>query len=409
MGALGEASETSGRWGLRAVVTPAGSTGVSGATVATGFSGAALSIGLVTAGAGALCWMVSLVCTWTFFILELGALCPGPPDPSLGMSFVRKGQSSFDARSQQHIPSGCKPSPDGILLASTGIPSLDTLLGDGLPSGRLLLLLEDEPRSSSNYASTMLKCFLAEGILSGQQTILVGGDSEKILASLPAPSSRSSSTSPSAPSEEKMTIAWRYRHLQTTANTVEPAAPRFGHNFDLGKRLDTSQHPPVTVLDADEMGLNRIKSLSDSKTMTRIAIQSFASPLMFENTTSAIKWLYSLKMLMRSSPAVLLATFPAHIHTPSTATHILSLADSVLSIQSFLGTPKETAPAFKDYQGFLRIVRPLRLPSSLALAIPESTDLAFKCKQRRFVIETFHLPPELGDEKTTGCSPSTNF
>lgn len=317
---------------------------------------------------------------------------------------MRKGQAGFDARIQQHIPPGCKLGLDGTIMASTGIPSLDALLGEGLPSGRFLLLLEDEPRSTSNYANTMLKCFIAEGLLSGQDTLFIGSDTEKMLGSLPAPSSKVHSASQEPAGGEKMTIAWRYRHLQTEGEASASPAPRFGHTFDLGKRLDTSQYPPVTVLNADEAGLGAIRALVDAKRMTRIAIQGLASPLMFEGTEEAVRWLYALKQIILSSNAIVMATIPSHLHSLPSQRALFTLPDSILVLQSFLGTAQESAPAFKDYQGFLRIVRPLRLPCSLALAIPESADLAFKCKQRRFVIEKFHLPPELGDAPDSGCS-----
>lgn len=63
-------------------------------------------------------------------------------------------------------------------------------------------------------------------------------------------------------------------------------------------------------------------------------------------------------------------------------------------MESFAGSDKETNPAFKEYHGLLYI-RKLAAVNALAAHSPETHDLAFKLRRKRFVIEKLHLPPEL--------------
>merc|ERR1712178_114122 len=59
-------------------------------------------------------------------------------------------------------PSGIKPSyHSGILTSTTGIPSLDPLLGGGITMGSLVLLEQD---SNSAYSKIIERCFLSAGV-----------------------------------------------------------------------------------------------------------------------------------------------------------------------------------------------------------------------------------------------------
>lgn len=338
-------------------------------------------------------------------------------------SFVRKStkgavQATVDERTLQHVPAGCKLGKGGCIVASTGIASLDTLLGDGLPSGNIILLYEDEPRSSSNYANTILKCFIAQGLVAGNKTILIGEDSEKILSGLPGTSTRTDQQVlgvKSPVSSEKMSIAWRYKHIQAVDASISTAYEKqFGNNFDLGKKLDLESQPvQATLMDLDS-SLEQIRNMlaeAGKEEMVRVAVRSFGSPLnggQLEPST-LIRWFYELHLLVRSTKAAVMVTFPTYLHKPSIISPISSLADCVLDIQSFRGTPKEHHASFKDYQGFLRIVKSLRMPETYLPVIPETASLAFKCKQRRFVIEKFHIPPDEEPEPAKQPSPSVDF
>ncbi|KAA1065490.1 hypothetical protein PGTUg99_026567 [Puccinia graminis f. sp. tritici] len=73
---------------------------------------------------------------------------------------------------------------NGVPTASTGIASLDDLLGGGLPISSSFLIDEDE---DGGYGKLILRYSIAQGIVSKQHLIVVGssldegGDPEKII------------------------------------------------------------------------------------------------------------------------------------------------------------------------------------------------------------------------------------
>jgi elongator complex protein 4 len=91
-------------------------------------------------------------------------------------SFKRKIPSS----APPPLP-GTKPSPGhvGTVLTSSGIASLDDLLGGGLPLGCNMTVLAPEPRSA--YGSLVVKYAIAQGLASGQKVIVVDGQPDQIV------------------------------------------------------------------------------------------------------------------------------------------------------------------------------------------------------------------------------------
>ena len=106
-------------------------------------------------------------------------------------------------------------------MTSTGTPSLDDLLGGfaGLPLGASLLLGES---GTTDNASTLLRCYAAEGLLQGHVVHVIGVSRDWIhlLPGLVGPAdgeSRSQSArlgpldeANMEKHEEQMKIAWRY-------------------------------------------------------------------------------------------------------------------------------------------------------------------------------------------------------
>lgn len=77
---------------------------------------------------------------------------------------------------------------------------------------------------------------------------------------------------------------------------------------------------------------------------------------------------------------------------------VRNLVDYAIELESFAGSDKETNPAFKEYNG-LFFIRKMAALNALAAHTPETYDLAFKLRRKRFVIEKWHLPPELQANK----------
>lgn len=78
--------------------------------------------------------------------------------------------SAFRRRQTVAPLPGTRPSPSGGPLLSTGLPSVDDLLGGGLPVSTLLLIESDFPTS---YSDLLLKYWIAQGLESGQDVAVV--------------------------------------------------------------------------------------------------------------------------------------------------------------------------------------------------------------------------------------------
>lgn len=81
------------------------------------------------------------------------------------MAGRKPGTSSFQRRGGRALPLGTVPSRQNAqLLVSTGVQSLDALLGGGVAVGATVLLQEDTHKM---YSRTVLKLFLSEGLACG--------------------------------------------------------------------------------------------------------------------------------------------------------------------------------------------------------------------------------------------------
>ncbi|XP_042892285.1 elongator complex protein 4-like [Penaeus japonicus] len=340
-------------------------------------------------------------------------------------SFQKKGKAKVVS-----IP-GTRPSlHNSQLLISTGLPSLDYLLGGGLPVGSLLIVEEDR---YDVYSKLFLKYFLAEGVMNGHMTTVGSLDlnPQSIMADLPSSGDTNPEDTTVDMTDKQMTIAWRYQNQKSQSSSI--SSNRFGHNYDLTKVMNSSLIDKVDMelWDGKNTGegkgmiknkyywslLQLIKrriesgnlstSFNKAKTnVMRIALHSLGSPLWgweFNQHEKDHQWesltafIYMLRALVRSSFSIGMVTIPSHLFLdPALMSRLTTLGDFVVRLESFQGSEKETNPVFKDYHGLFHIVK-LSALNSLVPPLLDSTDWVFRLKRRSLTIERLHLPPELSE------------
>nr|XP_046189298.1 elongator complex protein 4 [Oncorhynchus gorbuscha] len=155
--------------------------------------------------------------------------------------------TSFQKKSRSKLVSipGTRPSiQNGQLIVSTGVTSLDYVIGGGLAVGTLLLIEEDRYDS---YSRMLLKYFLAEGVVCGHELYVASAldHPNDILQELPAPilddiaspKTEDQAKSCDPESQDAMKIAWRYQNLPKV-QTALASSSRFGHYYDVSKTMD---------------------------------------------------------------------------------------------------------------------------------------------------------------------------
>lgn len=137
---------------------------------------------------------------------------------------------------QPKLPGGSRLSAyNGQLLISTGVPSLDDILGGGQPVGTIMLIKEDR---ATTYAQLLLKYFIAQGVASGHHVAVTSRDEdpEEMLKTLMWLANSGDSTDDddektknarTDAESDRMKIAWRYSHLKRfeTGVKAKPASP----------------------------------------------------------------------------------------------------------------------------------------------------------------------------------------
>ncbi|XP_076626151.1 elongator complex protein 4 isoform X1 [Colletes latitarsis] len=322
---------------------------------------------------------------------------------------------------------GTKPSiKNSQLLISTGIPSLDHIIGGGLPIGSLFLIEEDR---YGIYARVMLKYFMAEGVVTSQPLLVGSKDTTQLVSELPAVITDVNSTNQPPHLDEQMKIAWRYQNMKVI-DSSPTGGQVFGHFYDLTKTMqkeviekaDITQWYDDSCPEKDSVfensayskllecvqetltkGQYSVSEMLSKRQVLRIVIHSLGSRLWFSDSKDSshqdlLKFLYFFRALLRYSYAVAVITVPVDCLDNSDAViqRIEHLSDIAIRLESFMGTQREVNPLFKDYHGLLHL-RKLPALNTIAPHNPDSRDLVFKIRRKRFVIEILHLPAELGD------------
>ncbi|XP_031668198.1 elongator complex protein 4 isoform X3 [Oncorhynchus kisutch] len=360
--------------------------------------------------------------------------------------------TSFQKKSRSKLVSipGTRPSiQNGQLIVSTGVTSLDYVIGGGLAVGTLLLIEEDRYDS---YSRMLLKYFLAEGVVCGHELYVASAldHPNDILQELPAPilddiaspKTEDQAKSCDPESQDAMKIAWRYQHLPKV-QTALASSSRFGHYYDVSKTMDPEicqaarchgfylpEHstavtsPTATTPGQSPMPetysslLNNLQEVihregfdgtvpqTKSRNILRIGLHSLGSALWDDDLCcrenpshghALTTFLYGLRAMLRSSLSVAVVTVPSHlIQNRALMGNITRLCDTAIALESFRGSERETNPLYKDYHGLLD-VRQLPYLNCLVCDLPDNKDLAFKLKRKQFSIERLHLPPDLSE------------
>ncbi|XP_062868776.1 elongator complex protein 4 [Trichomycterus rosablanca] len=373
-----------------------------------------------------------------------------PAGSNVSTSFQRK------TRSKLVQISGTKASVHtGQLIVSTGVPSLDSLLGGGLAVGSLLLIEEDEFNS---YSKVLLQYFLAEGVMNGHELYIASAQDhpDDMIQDLPSPirdeDPESKSPLSSNPDQtDAMQIAWRYQNFPKVQTTLSSSS-RFGHYYDLSNRMEpdllqsTKIHTfylhdeePAPTEHSAALGhysalLHSIQSVIKRngfdgsnpqmkvRNVLRVALHSLGSALWGDDVCCSsspsrgralLTFLYALRALLRSSLSVAVVTVPAHlIQSKSLVGRMVRLSDTAVALHSFTDSERKNNPMCKDYHGLLKVLQVPRL-NCLACEVPDTKDLAFRLKRKQLTIERMVLPPDLSDSvsrvsKASPCSSDPN-
>ncbi|KAI0931947.1 hypothetical protein AcW2_000712 [Taiwanofungus camphoratus] len=364
--------------------------------------------------------------------------------------------SSFKRKTtlkQQSLPSGTRLSSGSTstVITSTGIPSLDDILGRGLPLSCSLLVLAPDVHSA--YGELVQKYFIAQGLACGQKLCIVDDNARDFLAecmwlpgsTAPALSSKAEEDEDEKADEHdaKIKIAWRYKQMkqfQTTVSTTNQSTEDYCRVFDLtcripqsviGSACSSNQFLSIGVSSPDAEDslphsmiikiahLLETSSEGTSSGPFRICIPSLGSSQWGDLTPQEICYfLYSLRALLRRHPhACAAVSLPPHLCTDAWGgagwvQKLGWLSDASIALVAFTANPALTS-VFSSHHGLVRIHS---LPSPHTLLPPSDkfstlrglsssgeNNLAFKCMRKRLIFETLHFDLEggVGERRTT--------
>lgn len=293
--------------------------------------------------------------------------------------------------------------------------------------GSVLLIEEDK---YCNYSRFLSKYFLAEGVQRKHGIFLsaLDEDSKLLLRGVPCPveaATKAAAEKRPVDECEDMRIAFMYNQLPKV-NCEIPGSSTASTFYDLSTSITESDLSALDVTCYEDTSTGLIGALrqvankdvysksdrtGQDKNLLRVCINSLGSPLWYSDSgfgRSLLMTLLELKAIVRTTNSVCLVTVPGHLLNtldPQLMGQVRNLVDISIEIESFAASDKETNPVFKDYHGLLHI-RKLTAVDTLAAFCPDTLDLAFKLKRKRFVIEKLHLPPELGEAADGGTKVS---
>eukprot|EP01080_Neovahlkampfia_damariscottae_P006054 gene6054-10055_t len=330
------------------------------------------------------------------------------------------------------IPKGSKSSVHtGQLLISSGLYDLDSIIGGGFSVGSLICLKED---SYSQYNQTLLDYFICEGISNEQNTIIIQS-SDYDLKELPFNYSKYKQDNLKQQQEEEeknkvnisdnlkekeneLKIAWRYNEFvnqkieekklkekKLNEGTLNKKSGTVGcHEYDLSKNIQNELLNQSNIkiinneLTNDINGFNLILkkiylNLNENKNnITRICIRSLG--ILNQNENDILKFLYSLKTIIRNKMCICFFSIPKIIFNFDFLNHINHLSDLVFDMDSFKGKGVDPIE-FKDFTGILNLQKLSKINSLTFNYSPDTLNYVFTRKKRKIYIERMYLPPEV--------------
>ncbi|POY73706.1 hypothetical protein BMF94_3243 [Rhodotorula taiwanensis] len=330
--------------------------------------------------------------------------------------------SSFRRRTTVQPIAGTRPSPyNAAPLLSTGLTSIDDLLGGGLPLSTSLLIESDSP---TTYAELLLRYWIAQGLECGQEVVVVasgldGGPQAIVEALMEVDGGRPVNESTVGMSrqdvqedeeekrqeealKEQMKIAFRYEGLKQHQTTIEASVQANANGahcsvFDLTqtRKLSDSDRALLHLIDVDDLSSSssmpspyedlyrRIEQIVEERGVRqssdpaaprkalRIALSGFGGPLWGSAPSAALySFLHRLRHLLRQAHASCVTTFPGYLyssHTSSSAplspllTRLSHASDGVLRLSSFAASPTLSA-TFPRHAGLISFPKLPTLP-----------------------------------------------
>ncbi|KAJ7102205.1 PAXNEB-domain-containing protein [Mycena belliarum] len=334
------------------------------------------------------------------------------------MSFKRQTTSS-------------RPTAPPVPLASTGVPSLDDILGGGIPLSCSLVVIA--PDLHSQYAELVQKYFVAQGLVSRQRVCVVG-TALWVRECMWLAAGASDADEP-IPSDEKIKIAWRYEQMkqfQTTVASSSSAAEDACRTFDLTTRIpseivaDALTSGQLSFVDVESTPgrpttvcvLERLSELlARGDTPLRICVPSLGSPDWGDLAIQDIlRFLHGLRALLQRHSYACVSSSLAPARSADSAGWYQKLgwvSDAAITMAAFTANPA-LASAFPAHHGLVQI-HTLPAPQSLvpasdrfstlrgAVAGGGENNLGFKCTRKRLVFETLHLDIDggVGERRTS--------
>ncbi|KAJ3359944.1 Elongator subunit elp4 [Allomyces javanicus] len=349
------------------------------------------------------------------------------------------------------LPAGTRLSAhNGQVLVSTGIASLDDLLGGGQPLGTVLVLDEDV---GTGYATLAMQYSLSQALAHGHHVLVASADDDPaaLVAGCPQPAvvGGNAPAASEKGNDEAMKIAWRYQHMPKYGDAPDAgrslrkamgvraatsAAPAYCGVFDLTKRMGA-----MSVEDEERVHAVRLgeggededsfeaayaavyRTLSDGgffasappppsgqRSVLRLAIHAMCSPLWGQRGHNHHRFLIRLKALLRHAYASAIITVSSAWRGPRAlldAHADFSLAFDAFASSATLPASIRTNPYLtREYAGLVAVRKLARVnalvPASVKVAVGMvGQSLAFHVRRKRFTIEAWHLPPELGGDQ----------